>query len=145
MAGSSRREQPDGGPQSPWLRRKEQATVAVGVTLALLFLAAYWLVQGGHRGDLIEIEEAGPLEARFRVDVNSAQWPELAQLPEIGEVLARRIVDSRTAQGPFVDHDDLRRVNGIGPVTLERVRPYLLPMPPQSDVAGEGEASPGTL
>jgi len=70
-----------------------------------------------------------PKTARFLVDVNAAEWPELAQLPEVGETLARRIVDSRQQEGPFLDHDDLRRVRGIGPKTLETIRPYLLPMP----------------
>jgi competence protein ComEA len=103
-------------------------------------MGVYWFVQGGHRGELIEIDRAEPLAARFLVDINSAQWPELAELPDVGETLARRIVESRTATGPFGDHDDLLRVNGIGPRTLERLRPYLLPMPDQGAVAG-GEQS----
>ena len=100
-------------------------------------MAAYFVVQGGFRGGLIEIDRAGPLEARFRVDINQAEWPELSQLPEVGETLARRIVDSRTANGPFRDNDDLRRVRGIGPRTMERIKPYLLPMPGQHEVAGD--------
>jgi competence protein ComEA len=71
------------------------------------------------------------------VDINAAEWPELAELPEIGEMLARRIVESRSAAGPFGDHDDLLRVNGIGPRTLDKLRPYLLPMANQDSVAGE--------
>jgi len=55
-------------------------------------------------------------------------------LPEIGESLAKRIVESRDADGPFADHDDLQRVRGIGPKTLDRVRPYLLPMPNRATV-----------
>jgi competence protein ComEA len=53
--------------------------------------------------------------------------------------LARRIVESRVVEGPFGDHRDLLRVNGIGPRTLERMRPYLLPMPNQDAVAGSEE------
>jgi competence protein ComEA len=103
---------------------------------ALVGMAAYWVALGGPRGELIEIDRASPLEARYLVDINSADWPELAELPDVGETLARRIVDSRAAAGAFKDHDDLRRVRGIGPLTLEKLRPYLLPMADQQDVAG---------
>jgi competence protein ComEA len=105
----------------------------------------YCFVQGGHRGELIEIDRAEPLTARYLVDINKADWPEFAELPELGETLARRIVESRNEAGLFGDHDDLMRVNGIGPRTLERLKPYLLPMPGQEDVAGGDNAQPGTL
>jgi len=62
-------------------------------------------------------------------------WPELAQLPGIGESLGRRIVESRRQDGPFIDHDDLRRVQGIGPRTLERLKPYLCPLPAKASIA----------
>ena len=73
------------------------------------------------------------------MDINKADWPELAELPEVGETLARRIVDSRAQDGEFRDHDDLKRVRGIGPATLEQMRPYLMPMPGQHEVAGKNE------
>ena len=56
----------------------------------------------------------------------------------LGETLARRIVETREQAGPYGDHDDLLRVRGIGPRTLEGMRPYLLPMPGQEDVAETG-------
>ena len=59
-------------------------------------------------------------------------------MPGIGEQLARRIVAERTTGGPFRDWDDLRRVRGIGPRTLEGMRPYLLPMPDWEATAGDG-------
>jgi competence protein ComEA len=120
----------------------DQAAVASLVAIALGGMGVYWFVKGGHRGELIEIDRAEPLTARYLVDINKADWPELAELPELGETLARRIVDSRADAGPFGDHDDLLRVNGIGPRTLEKMRPYLLPMPDQQDVAGGAEVVP---
>ncbi len=99
-------------------------------------MGLYWVVQGGPRGELIEIDRATPLTARYLVDVNKADWPELAEIPNIGETLARRIVESRVKDGLYRDHTDLRRVRGIGPRTLERMEPYLLPMPGQHEVAG---------
>jgi competence protein ComEA len=127
------------GAVRPVLRRADQAAVASLVLLALVGMGAYWLAQGGHRGELIQIDRAEPLTAQYLVDINAAEWPELAELPQIGETLARRIVQSRAELGPYGDHDDLLRVRGIGPLTLERMRPYLLPMPDQEDVAQSGE------
>lgn len=119
------------------LRSTEQAVVAALTLSGIVAVAGYWLAQGGARGRLIEIDRAEPRQARFTVDVNSADWPELAELPDLGETLARRIVDSRRAEGKFVDHDDLRRVQGIGPRTLDRIRPYLRPLPPRGTVVGK--------
>jgi competence protein ComEA len=127
----------------PLLRHADQAAVAALVLAALVGMGIYWVVHGGPRGELIEIDRAEPLVARFRVDVNSAGWPELAQLPTVGEVLARRIVESRDDDGEFGDHEDLLRVPGIGPRTLERMKPYLLPMPDRDEVAErDNETSP---
>jgi competence protein ComEA len=105
----------------------------------------YWFVHGGHRGKLIDIDRTEPLTARYQVDINKAQWPEFAELPEVGETLARRIVDARQEGGKFRDHDDLQRVRGIGPRTLEKMRPYLMPMPDQADVAGNRGQMRGAL
>jgi competence protein ComEA len=127
------------------LRRADQAAVAGLVVAALAGMGLYWFVQGGPRGELIEIDRAEPLSAKFLVDINKAEWPELAELPEIGPILAQRIVESRQVAGPFIDHDDLRRVRGIGPLTLERMKPYLLPMPSRGDVAGGENIRAGNL
>ena len=135
MAAARKKTASDNAAWRPVLRRMDQAAAATVVMFALAGIGVYWFVHGGHRGELIEIDRAQPISARYLVDINSAQWPELAELPEVGETLARRIVESRAATGPFGDHDDLLRVNGIGPRTLEKLRPYLLPMPNQEDVA----------
>jgi competence ComEA-like helix-hairpin-helix protein len=58
------------------------------------------------------------------VDVNTASEAELQQLPGIGPVLAKRIVDTRAA-AKFEKVDDLRRVPGIGAKTLEKLRPHV--------------------
>jgi competence protein ComEA len=117
----------------------DQVAVGTLVALSLVGMGVYWVVQGGPRGELIEIDRAEPLRARYLVDINKAEWPEFAELPDIGETLAQRIVDSRKMAGAFRDHDALRRVRGIGPRTLEKLKPFLLPMPDQQDVAGGGK------
>jgi competence ComEA-like helix-hairpin-helix protein len=63
-----------------------------------------------------------------RVDPNTATWMELDRLPGIGEVTAKNIVQYRekrraeTGEPAFRSADDLRRVKGIGPKTLEQIR-----------------------
>jgi competence protein ComEA len=114
----------------PWLaRRRDQLAVALLIALGLAGIAIWWIAQGGLQGRLGELDRAKPQTAAFEVDVNSVEWPELAQLPGIGPVLAKRIVESRSSQGPFRSVEDLRRVRGVGPLTLERIRPYLRPLP----------------
>ncbi|MGT2528355.1 ComEA family DNA-binding protein [Streptomyces nojiriensis] len=51
---------------------------------------------------------AGPLS------LGSATVDQLDGLPGVGPVLARHIVDFRTARGGFRSVEDLRQVNGIG-------------------------------
>ncbi len=64
--------------------------------------------------------------APVRVDINSASIDELAAaLPGIGPGKAQRIVDWREANGPFQSIDQLLDVSGIGPVTLENIRPFV--------------------
>lgn len=52
------------------------------------------------------------------MDVNTASEADLQLLPRIGPALAGRIVEHR----PFESIDQLTRVPGIGPRTLERLR-----------------------
>lgn len=55
------------------------------------------------------------------LDLNHASAAELQQLPGIGPTLSARIVAGR----PFASVEELRRVKGIGPKTLENVRPFV--------------------
>ena len=59
------------------------------------------------------------------VDLNRASAQELARIPGVGPALARRIVAAREAEGPFAAVDDLRRVRGVSPGRLERLRPLV--------------------
>lgn len=58
-------------------------------------------------------------EATTIINVNIASVEELMTLPRINESLARRIVAGR----PYAKVDDLEKVMGIGPKTLEAMRP----------------------
>lgn len=126
------------------LRSGDQLLVASILVLALGLGGAYFAVQKMRSVEYIDIDEVPGYEYQFLVDVNRADWAELAQLPGIGEVLAKRIIESRAAQGPFLDHSDLQRVRGIGPRTVENLRPYLLPMPEAEAIAAEGAGLPSS-
>ncbi len=103
----------------------EQRAAAVLTALALTGVVAWWIWQGGATGRTIDVDHAPAVPLSFVVNVNEADWPELSVLPGIGPVLAQRIVASREQDGPFRSVDDLRRVRGIGPITLERLRPHI--------------------
>ena len=55
------------------------------------------------------------------VNINTADAPELAQLPGIGEVLARRIVDYRNTHGAFTAVEQLTNVEGSGEGKLDAI------------------------
>ncbi len=65
------------------------------------------------------------LAAARTVDVNTATVAALERLPGVGPALAARIVDYRTAHGPFGAPEELTRVHGIGPKTVAALRDYL--------------------
>ncbi len=119
------------------LRRADQATIAAILAVSLAVICFSYVRCYLQDGGLVEIDRSEPQVVEFKIDINRAQWPELALLPGVGETLARRIVQSREDEGPFLSHDDLRRVSGIGPRTLEDIRPYLLMLTDVGQVAGQ--------
>ena len=60
------------------------------------------------------------------VDVNTAGSAQLQQLPRIGPKMAARIIAYREANGPFQRVEELENVRGIGPATLEKLRPHVM-------------------
>jgi competence protein ComEA len=107
------------------IRRGDQVAATALLVVAFLAMVIWWIAQGGSSGRLAELDRSEPLTARFEVDINAADWPELMQVPGIGPTLARRIVASRQTDGPFASPDDLRRVRGIGKKVFEQIRPYV--------------------
>ncbi len=59
------------------------------------------------------------------MDLNRASAKELERLPGIGPGRAADIVAYRQEQGGFQSVDQLEEVRGIGPATLEALRPYV--------------------
>jgi comEA protein len=62
---------------------------------------------------------------QFHLNINTASAEELKQLPRIGPSIAKRIISYREKNGPFHSVDELKKVKGVGPKTLVRIKPYL--------------------
>lgn len=56
------------------------------------------------------------------VDINKASANEFEQLPSIGPTKAKEIVEYRDLHGPFSNVEELLKVKGIGPKTLEKIK-----------------------
>lgn len=60
------------------------------------------------------------------LNLNQASEVELQELPGVGPVTAREIVQWREQNGPFSTVDALDDIPGIGAKTLEKLRPFLV-------------------
>jgi competence ComEA-like helix-hairpin-helix protein len=83
---------------------------------------------------------AGGLRERGKIDLNTASEAELTLLPRIGPALAARIAAHREARGPFSSVDALIEVKGIGPKTLELIRPMAEAVSKSIPEVGEAHA-----
>lgn len=115
-----------GGEGSIWrLRTGDQRVLGALTAAALLLMGWHWarLSHWGHGS--VEVRRFEAQRANYRIDINHAHWVQWAQLEGIGPALSRRIVEDREHNGPFASIDALQRISGIGPKTLERIRPHL--------------------
>ncbi len=103
------------------LDRSQRAGVLIAAALLAGACGLYALWRSGPPVD--DRAADGP---PIRVNVNEADWPELSLVPGLGAVLSERITDYRTDHGPFASLDELTAVKGIGRITLDQLRPYLV-------------------
>jgi competence ComEA-like helix-hairpin-helix protein len=108
------------------IARTEQVAL---VLLALALVAAvawrmidYW--RAGEEPLAVDPPLGGPA---FRVNVNTAQWPELSIVPGLGPKLSKAIVAAREARWDkrFRSIEELKEVRGIADKMLAKLRPYL--------------------
>ena len=60
------------------------------------------------------------------VNINTADVAQLSLLPRVGQKAAQRIVDYRTAHGPFQKATDLMQVKGFGGKSFDRLNGYIV-------------------
>jgi competence protein ComEA len=120
---------PEPGLLATWPRCVQ---VAVGVLLALGigFLLGRSFAPGAAPREISDPPSVENPAARAespapRLDLNRATRAELALLPGVGPSRARSVTDYRDLHGPFKSVEDLRKIPGIGPKTLEKFRAYL--------------------
>lgn len=66
-----------------------------------------------------------PSPRKPRININAASVEQLASLPGIGSVMARRIVEYRKKHGPFQRPEDLLIIEGIGEKRFRALVDYI--------------------
>ena len=133
------------------MARKVTKTEWILLVMSVLFLLGLLgtHLSAGDRGAAVSVStgisaqlpEPEIEEPPAAVDINTADAALLQTLPGIGEVLARRIIDWREANGPFLTEEDLLAVDGIGPATLEKIRGQITLGGALKDTAREGDGT----
>jgi hypothetical protein len=118
----------------PARRHAQSLAFLVGISLAVL-LALGWA--GKALRDQAQGRAVCPPE---KINPNEAPVASLMRLPGIGLTRARAIVDYRrrppepaTPRPAFMDGQDMQRIKGFGPATVEDILPWLQfpPAPPE--------------
>ncbi len=111
-----------------------RASAVAAPALIIVPLILIYSALDKNRSQLTPLGKPGvrAVEVSSLINPNTAPWHELAALPGIGEKTARKIASFRseycTKTGQpraFFSSDDLQHVNGIGPATVRRLRPFL--------------------
>jgi competence protein ComEA len=84
-----------------------------------------WLLDESRQARDDQVRRTRPLVPGETLDPNRSPEEDLDRLPGVGPSLAGAVVAEREQSGGFQRPEDLLRVRGIGPATLERIRPFL--------------------
>ncbi|MCF7957640.1 MAG: helix-hairpin-helix domain-containing protein [Phycisphaerae bacterium] len=120
------------------LRRKRQ--IVLGSLIALLLVScAYRFYQYHHYVTRpLVLTRSGsnsqPLPLADKINPNRAPWSSLTRLPGIGPQRAQDIIEYRKqydqkrhdSSQPFSNAQDLQKIKGIGPKTVEKLKDYLV-------------------
>ena len=104
--------------------RTQQAIEAAGGALENAELSRVNLALALTDGQQVFVPAIGEASSGggFPININMANETELAQLPGIGPVSAKAIVDYRFEHGPFGRIEEIMDVPGIGASTFEAIR-----------------------
>lgn len=110
--------------------RVEQAIALCGGVLPQADLANVNLAQPLKDGMQIRVPErpdaggsaAAMAQSDGKIHINTADEKKLDELPGVGPIMAKRIIEYRNEHGPFESVDDLAKVRGIGAEKLEKIK-----------------------
>ena len=115
-----------------WTPRQRAVLIPLTFVL-LLYLSFRAARRPAHLPNPLDADAPRAHELADRIDPNTADWPTLASLPQVGPGLAKRIIDERLRfqsqhpnTPPFQKPEDLLRVPGIGPAILNTLQPHLI-------------------
>lgn len=97
-----------------------------GYRLGFLLLAAFLVFAAQSLAGTKKHPPAKP------INLNTATAAQLEELPGIGPVTAKAILDFRAKSGPFHRVEDLLAVHGISQNKLKKLRPYVTVAPAAS-------------
>lgn len=106
-----RRREGSAAPSRSWWQNINPKTAVIALGVLALGSAALWHWRGG----------GPPGKGELIVNINTASEQELETLPGIGPALAPLIMAGR----PYATVDELKRVRGIGPVRVKKLRPLV--------------------
>ena len=135
-------------PPRPQLRLGWAGPDRLGLTILAgawaVFLAWGWLARPAQWDDAAAAAPQAAQAVREKIDPNVASAASMRRLAGIGPARAQAIVQHRRQAPPdrpaFVFPEDLKKVSGIGPGTLKRIRPDLAL--PASGQAGDEAPCP---
>lgn len=86
-----------------------------------------------------------PVLVEFPLDLNVATVEQLKLIPQVGDVMAQRIVQYRDVLGGYTSLEQLQEIKGVGDQTYQRLSAYLeIKTLPAAELVDEssGEDSP---
>ncbi len=112
---------------------KKAAAVMLAVTAAFICITVGYVIGSNNVNHYAFPENTftAPIAASTQqqelgeYDINTATPEQLQNLPNIGPVLAQRIIDYRNEHGPFASIEDICKVSGIGQKRFENLKDYI--------------------
>lgn len=84
-----------------------------------------------------ETGENAVVSVTFPLDLNSATENELKFIPQVGNVMAQRIVQYRDELGGYTSLEQLKDIKGVGEKTFETISAYLFIARPETGQSGD--------